>query len=343
MWSTDRVVQKRSPGVYEVDTYSALSAKIDSLFHKVDSISQTATAKQVKKPSSEECGANHNTVNCPILAQGVEHADFVQWGQRQQNNPHSKTFNQGWRKHPNFSWSNQNKNRPQGQYQQQDKKPPLEEMFEKFVVTTNQQMEANNQFMRKTDATFQNQSAAIKNLETQMGQMAISITGRTPGNLPSNTEINPKEHAKAITTRSGIQLPEIHVKRSVVSKESTPTADDEIVEQTGQTTGNVGKENSNTSRDAIPINPHEPPIPFPQRLKKHKLDQQYSKFLEVFKKFHINIPFAETLVQMPSYAKFLKDILYNKRKIEEHETVMLTEECRNSAWEKLRPQWLHYS
>ncbi|XP_022873039.1 uncharacterized protein LOC111391983 isoform X1 [Olea europaea var. sylvestris] len=93
MWSTDRVVQKRTPGVYEVDTYSALSTKIDSLFHKVESISQTATVKQEKKISCEECGADHNTVNYPIRTQGVEHANFVQWGRRQQNNSHSETFN----------------------------------------------------------------------------------------------------------------------------------------------------------------------------------------------------------------------------------------------------------
>ena len=30
---------------------------------------------------------------------------------------------------------------------------------------------------------------------------------------------------------------------------------------------------------------------------------------------------------MPSYAKFLKEILPNKRKLEEHETIALTEEC----------------
>ncbi|XP_022864790.1 uncharacterized protein LOC111384705 [Olea europaea var. sylvestris] len=45
MWFIDRVVQTRLLGVYEVDTYSVVSAKIDSLFHKVESISQTATAK----------------------------------------------------------------------------------------------------------------------------------------------------------------------------------------------------------------------------------------------------------------------------------------------------------
>ena len=44
----------------------------------------------------------------------------------------------------------------------------------------------------------------------------------------------------------------------------------------------------------------------------------------MFKKLHINnIPFAEALAQMPKYAKFMKEILRNKRKLEDHETVML--------------------
>ncbi|XP_022866202.1 uncharacterized protein LOC111386005 [Olea europaea var. sylvestris] len=243
MWSMDRVVQKREPGVYE---------------------------------SWEECGADHSTATCPILAQGVEHADFVQWGQRQQNNPHSETFNPGWRKHPNFSWANQNQNRPQGQYQQQDKKPPLEDMFEKFMAQTNQYMEANNQFMRRTETTLQDQNAAIKNLETQVGQMAVSMMGRAPGNLPSNTEINPKEYAKAITTRSGVQLPEIHVKRSTVSKESSQTLDEEVGEHSENPIEDEVKKSYNVSQSGAtirPVNPHEPPIPFPQRLRKHKLDQ----------------------------------------------------------------------
>ncbi|XP_058002304.1 uncharacterized protein LOC131179469 [Hevea brasiliensis] len=36
---------------------------------------------------------------------------------------------------------------------------------------------------------------------------------------------------------------------------------------------------------------------------------------------------AEALSQMPSYAKFRKDILLKKRKLEDYETVALTEEC----------------
>ena len=60
-----------------------------------------------------------------------------------------------------------------------------------------------------------------------------------------------------------------------------------------------------------------PPIPFPHILQKSKMDDQFSKFLNMCKKIEINIPFAEALAQMPQYAKFMKDILNKKRKFDE--------------------------
>jgi len=57
--------------------------------------------------------------------------------------------------------------------------------------------------------------------------------------------------------------------------------------------------------------------------------------LEDLKKLYINILFTEALSQMPSYAKFLKEILSNKRKLEEHETVALTEEYSATIQNKL--------
>ena len=69
------------------------------------------------------------------------------------------------------------------------------------------------------------------------------------------------------------------------------------------------------------------PIPYPQRLKKNKMDKQFTKFMEVFKKLHINILFADALEKMPSYVKFMKDILSKKRRMSDFETVNLTEEC----------------
>ena len=49
--------------------------------------------------------------------------------------------------------------------------------------------------------------------------------------------------------------------------------------------------------------------------------------MEAFKKLHINIPFADGLEQMPSYVKFMKDILSKKKRLSDFEIVNLTEEC----------------
>ena len=81
-----------------------------------------------------------------------------------------------------------------------------------------------------------------------------------------------------------------------------------------------------------------PVVPYPQILKKNKLDNQFSKFMEIFKKLHINIQFFDALEQMPSYVKFIKDILTNQRKLSDYETVAISEECSAILQRKLTPK-----
>nr|XP_025611557.1 uncharacterized protein LOC112704910 [Arachis hypogaea] len=78
------------------------------------------------------------------------------------------------------------------------------------------------------------------------------------------------------------------------------------------------------------VNPYIPPLPYPQRLQRELKDQQFPKFIEVFKKLEINIPLAEALEQMPLYAKFLKELTNKKRSWNKKETVVLTQECSAS-------------
>ena len=89
------------------------------------------------------------------------------------------------------------------------------------------------------------------------------------------------------------------------------------------------------------VSTNEPtiPVPYPKRLKKNKLDKQLTKFLEVFKKLHINIQFADALEQMPIYVKFMKDILSRKRRLSDFEIVNLIKECNAILQTKL-PQKL---
>ena len=76
-------------------------------------------------------------------------------------------------------------------------------------------------------------------------------------------------------------------------------------------------------------------MPFPQRLQKSRREEQFSKFLDIFKKIEINIPFAEVIIQMPLYAKFLKEILSKKRNIAKEGIVNLTATCSAIIQQKL--------
>ncbi|XP_021675659.2 uncharacterized protein LOC110661353 [Hevea brasiliensis] len=75
---------------------------------------------------------------------------------------------------------------------------------------------------------------------------------------------------------------------------------------------------------------------------KKKIEEKYvppfGKFLKVLKKLYINIPFTDVISQMPSDAKFLREILSNKRRLEDYETVALTEECNAILQNKLPPK-----
>ncbi|XP_019175842.1 PREDICTED: uncharacterized protein LOC109171164 [Ipomoea nil] len=170
----------------------------------------------------------------------------------------------------------------------------------------------------KIDKVAQSSQASIHNLEVQVGQLAKLVAEKDRGKFPSTTEINPREGSMAVTLRSGKILNEI-------MKENEPTR---VEKESDKEEEQVPKENSSDQNlISSTVKPYVPPIPYPQRLQKRNQDNNFKRFLEVFKKLQINIPFAEALANMPSYVKYIKEIVSNKRKLEEFATVHLNEEC----------------
>jgi hypothetical protein len=55
-------------------------------------------------------------------------------------------------------------------------------------------------------------------------------------------------------------------------------------------------------------------IPFPRRRQRAHthMDEQFGKFVEVIQKLYINIPLLDA-IQVPTYAKYIRDILNKKR------------------------------
>jgi hypothetical protein len=76
----------------------------------------------------------------------------------------------------------------------------------------------------------------------------------------------------------------------------------------------------------IPPRSFVPKAPYLDRLLAPKKGGKFEDILEVFKQVQINIPFLDAIQQVPSYAKFLKDLITVKRKTNVPKKVCLTEQ-----------------
>jgi len=61
---------------------------------------------------------------------------------------------------------------------------------------------------------------------------------------------------------------------------------------------------------------HHIPLSFPPRaISNKKMEEAEKEILETFRKVEINIPLLDAIKQIPRYAKFLKEMCTNKRKL----------------------------
>ncbi|XP_021767720.1 uncharacterized protein LOC110732110 [Chenopodium quinoa] len=70
-----------------------------------------------------------------------------------------------------------------------------------------------------------------------------------------------------------------------------------------------------------------PDLPYPKKFLRHKIDEQFGKFLAMLKEVHHSIPFTDAITQMPRYFKFLKEILSGKRMCNEGDSVEVGSCC----------------
>ena len=67
--------------------------------------------------------------------------------------------------------------------------------------------------------------------------------------------------------------------------------------------------------------------PYPVVTSKKENDCHLARFLDIFRKLEITMPFGEALQQMPLYSKFLKDMLTRKHKYIHQENIIVEGNC----------------
>ena len=255
---------------------------------------------------SDFCGGNHANGNCSQqTAVGTTTEEVQYMGNSARQNGQQGNFPnnapQGWRNLPNQPWGWKQETGNSGRqpmFQQQqptlyERTSKLEETLEKFI-----QASLTNQ---------KNQETSLRNLETQVGQLAKQLADQQGGQFSANTQPNPKEQCKAITIRCGKQVGSDVNKKTIENKQITVTNGEYIVEEeiqpelateensTEVRTQDEKKSNKTQNwrkvKEGVPLK-H---VSYPHAPSRREVEHQFIRFTKILKNLQINIPFTEAL------------------------------------------------
>jgi uncharacterized coiled-coil protein SlyX len=202
-------------------------------------------------------------------------------------------------------------------------------------MSNNQIIQGLNQTVQELKNEVMSSNQAVAKMEGQIGQLANQMGERERGKFPSQPVPNPKgqfvigttsaplhgqEHVQAITTlRSGKQ-----VDNQVAMPKEANEAERE--EESHDKPDRDPRPNTVILKAQDCPKKFVPTAPFPDRLAAPKKGSKFDDILEVFKQVQINIPFLDAIQQVPSYAKFLNDLVTIKRRTNVPKKAFLTEQ-----------------
>ncbi|XP_042027061.1 uncharacterized protein LOC121774215 [Salvia splendens] len=295
-WRNDRSKSYRVASTSDFDRMDTMSKQLDFLTDKLGYMGTRQVGTEMQ--------------------QGIEDVNYVHQGGNNRNfnnyrpNQGGGNYNHyGNKVHPNLSYGNPNNAlQPPPGFQVSDgqiiepKKDELKDVLMAFMKQTRECMKDSNKRLVQVEANVNDLNIHMNSIDNQMSQISQAVgIQHQPGQFPSQTVVNPKDFVEEVVE------------------------EEEPVEE-------VPPPKAST---VIPAPPAEVKIPFPQRVQKKKLDDHFSRFLDIFRKVHINIPLIEALQQMPKYGKFLKEVIAQKTSWGQVDTINLTENCSALLQRKL--------
>nr|GEW13426.1 hypothetical protein [Tanacetum cinerariifolium] len=198
-----------------------------------------------------------------------------------QNRFQSNNFNQNQNRQQNQGAIYQNRPQQNSNFQPPQQNTVTQGKFEAYTTANDANM---NYLQLKFDNFQKNQQDFQKKFEQKQDDFQNQMMNfmqnlynnklSTLSSLPSNTIPNPKEEAKAITTRSGVSYKEPPIPPPGVDQQE----------------------------------------PIEKEKLREKDDILAAKFMEIFRDLHFELSFADALVHMPKFAPMFKKLLNNKDK-----------------------------
>ncbi|XP_074304483.1 uncharacterized protein LOC141639200 [Silene latifolia] len=217
--------------------------------------------------------------------------------------PYLKTYNEGWKTHPNFNWVNSqagpSSGPPRGQFLQR----PQGQQFNQQVP-----QQAAEQAPPSSSLSTEDMIRALTLSVSQLATAINRLEARDSNALPSQTVVNPK-NVSAVSLRNGRQLVEAEKVKRKVKEPMIHEIEEDIVIKEGEE-ASIVKEKEHIPSSILVV---EPEVPFPDALKRTHHFEHNKDIYEVFQKCEVNIPLLNLLKSIPKYEKFLKELCTIKR------------------------------
>ena len=218
----------RGRGIMELSKMTAMEAKLDAIMHRMDKQERKtytaheigAVERELLKGSDERAaeeqfydvekvkylGEPRNyhfkpNTNLPTHYHPAlrNHENFSYGGGASQGPRHGQNPPQGYQQPPRFQQQQQG-NEHRNEYQGQRRAQSFEEQMLQFMGDNKKLLNLHEQKFAELEATatnsqiFQNTTnASLKNLETQVGQLALTLQSQRKDAFPSDTKKNPKD------------------------------------------------------------------------------------------------------------------------------------------------------
>ncbi|RVX10245.1 hypothetical protein CK203_016157 [Vitis vinifera] len=304
-------------GMYNLKEDDDMKAKLAAMTRRLEELElkrmhevQAVAEAPVQVKLCPNCQSfEHLVEECPAISAEREmyrdQANVVGQFRPNNNAPYGNTYNSSWRNHPNFSWKAR-----ATQYQQPDPPSQQSSSIEQIIANLSKVV---GDFVGKQEATN------------------ARVDQRMDRVIKEWTEWRVKDVKALITLRSGKKIeqptPKPHVEKEEEMKKGKEMEDkgSEISEE---------KKDSDATIKAIPekellkeemLKKSTSP-PFPQALHGKKGVRNAAEILEVLRQVKVNIPLLDMIKQVPTYAKFLKDLCTIKRGLTVNKKAFLTEQ-----------------
>ena len=171
----------------------------------------------------------------------------------------------------------------------------------------------NVQTNKKIEAVESSLKKKLDSMHSEISRLSNQQQGPETGKFPSETQQNPKGmHEIGSTSDPNARIDEVKAIVTLRSgKELRPVVP--APTKTAPTVVDPLEEEQLAAREEV--EPSVPP-PFPQALQKRKNLVNQIEILEVLRQVKVNIPLLDMIKQVPTYAKFLKGLMYGKKRLQ---------------------------